>query len=196
MARRSDHTREELKNLAIQAGYEILQANGPADFSAREVARRIGYTVGTLYNVFGSYEGLMLHLQGAVLDDWLDALRDDCGDTPSLHELASFYIYYAAKHYNTWSLLFVRPATQKEQAPEWYVEKFQRLFAVVEKSLLPHVGGDAAEASRHARLLWASLHGICTLSVTGKLDLLGHESADAMAHRLIDTYLKGMKTHV
>lgn len=195
MARRSDHTREELKNLCVRAGYDLIRAEGLGEFSARKVARAVGYTVGTLYHVFDSYENFMLHIQGAVLDDWFDALKDDCGDDPTLQELASFYIYYAGKNYNTWSLLFSRPATSKEEMPDWYREKFSRLFEVVEKCFAPYVAGDKVEAAKHARLLWASIHGICNLSVTGKLALVGGEPAELMVNRLIDHYLKGMVSH-
>ena len=67
MARRSDHTREELTELAIDAALALIEADGFAQFSARQVAAKIGYTVGTLYNVFGSYDSLLLHVQSQAL---------------------------------------------------------------------------------------------------------------------------------
>ncbi|HEV3447204.1 MAG TPA: helix-turn-helix domain-containing protein, partial [Gemmataceae bacterium] len=69
MARRSDHTREELKDLAIQAAIALIEADGIGQFSARQVAARIGYTVGTLYNVFGSYDELLLNVNARTVDD-------------------------------------------------------------------------------------------------------------------------------
>ena len=69
MARRSDHTREELKELAIAAGQKVISDEGFCKFSARKVAKEMGYTVGTLYNIFGDYNDIVLHINFATLDD-------------------------------------------------------------------------------------------------------------------------------
>jgi hypothetical protein len=52
MARRKDHTRVQLKEMSLLAGQKILQEEGIPSFSARKIAKEIGYTVGTVYNVF------------------------------------------------------------------------------------------------------------------------------------------------
>ena len=52
MARRSDHSREELREMAITAAEQIVVEQGYEGLSARKVAAAIGYTVGTLYLVF------------------------------------------------------------------------------------------------------------------------------------------------
>ncbi len=72
MARRADHTREELTELAITAGAELIRKNGFAAFSARKLATAIGYTVGTLYNVFGSYDEMILRINARTLDAWFE----------------------------------------------------------------------------------------------------------------------------
>ena len=56
MGRRSDHSREELRELILKAGETLMAEVGFADFSAREVAKRIGYSIGTIHNVFGSVD--------------------------------------------------------------------------------------------------------------------------------------------
>ena len=60
MGRRSDHGREELEALILDAGRQVLAEGGYARFSAREVAKRIGYSVGTIMHVFGNVDGLMV----------------------------------------------------------------------------------------------------------------------------------------
>ena len=44
MGRRSDHTRDELEQLIVGAGHTLLAEVGYQRFSAREVAKRIGYS--------------------------------------------------------------------------------------------------------------------------------------------------------
>ena len=70
MGRRSDHSREELRALIVAEGHRQLAEVGYARFSAREVAKRIGYSIGTIYNVFGTLDQLILAINGETLDLW------------------------------------------------------------------------------------------------------------------------------
>lgn len=56
MGRRSDHSRDQLRTMIVEEGHRQIAEVGFAKFSAREVAKAIGYSIGTLYNVFGSYD--------------------------------------------------------------------------------------------------------------------------------------------
>ena len=60
MGRRNQHTREELRSIALQAAEELVVAHGLAGLSARKVVARIGYTVGSLYMVFRSLDDLIV----------------------------------------------------------------------------------------------------------------------------------------
>ncbi|HEX6398630.1 MAG TPA: TetR family transcriptional regulator, partial [Steroidobacteraceae bacterium] len=62
MGRRNEHSREELRDLALRAAADIVSESGAAALSMREVARRIGYTVGALYIVFENLDDLSVHL--------------------------------------------------------------------------------------------------------------------------------------
>ncbi len=76
MGRRSDHTRGELEALFIAEGWRQLSETGLARFSARDVAKRVGYSIGTVYNVFGSYDGLMVAINAHTLKLWSADLRE------------------------------------------------------------------------------------------------------------------------
>ena len=68
MGRRSDHSSPELREMIVAEGHRQMLEVGFARFSAREVAKRIGYSIGTIYNVFGTYEGLILAINGRTLE--------------------------------------------------------------------------------------------------------------------------------
>jgi hypothetical protein len=76
--------------------------------------------------------------------------------------------------------------------PEWYVPKMARFFTLVENILLPDMHNNRAKAKRAARVLWAGIHGICILALSGKLDLVGADSAEILAMSLVDNYMAGM----
>ena len=64
MGRRSDHSREEIRQMALQAAESIVTEGGYKALSARKVASEIGYTVGTLYLVFENLDELVLYVNG------------------------------------------------------------------------------------------------------------------------------------
>ena len=70
MGRRSDHSRPELREMIVAEGHRQISEAGFVRFSAREVAKRIGYSIGTIYNVFGSYDQLILAINGRIAGIW------------------------------------------------------------------------------------------------------------------------------
>ncbi len=195
MARRSDHSREELYAMALAAAREIAEKEGLRGLKARRIAREIGYTVGTLYNVFENLDDLIVHLNGTTLD----ALHKSCAPPPpedepeaALRTLARAYIRFTSNHPNLWGMLFEPTAPHGEQLPDWYHEKVRRLFELPERalaSLFPQ--GQEAQRHHSARVLWSGLHGICSLARAGALPKT--ESETALADSLITNYVTGLR---
>ncbi len=196
MARRSDHSREEIKEMALGAALTILEEEGAKKLSARKVASAIGYTVGTLYLVFKNQQEMVLHLNARTLDDmdeWLESRSSHC-TTPRdcLVTLAEAYIDYAMEKAARWNLLFDTAAEEGEVMPGWYLQRLGRLFGRVERMLAPLKSEhEAIEIERAARVLWASVHGICTLKIRHRMDLAGNQTTGEMAQMLIDNFLLG-----
>lgn len=195
MARRSDHTREELRELILQAGEALLDEGGLAAFGARKVAARIGYTVGTLYHVFGSYDAMVLHINARTLDHWYGEMEAavQAGPERAVHALAEAYIRYSRQHYYRWVTLFEHHMPGEEPLPDWYAPKLSRFFTLLEKAVQPMLKGTQADPKHAARILWTGIHGIAILSATHKLDLVTQASAEALAQEAVDSYLAGIR---
>lgn len=196
MARRSDHSREEIKEMALTAALTILEEEGARGLTARKVATAIGYTVGTLYLVFKNQQEMVLQLNARTLDDldeWLEA-HSGHSDTPAgcLQKMAEAYIDYAVEKSARWNLLFDTVVEEGSELPDWYLMRLGRLFGRVERMLSPlSMQHEALEIERAARVLWASVHGICTLKIRHRLDLAGNQTTEEMAQMLIDNFLRG-----
>jgi AcrR family transcriptional regulator len=196
MARRSDHSRDQIKEMALAAATAIVEQEGSKKLTARNVATAIGYTVGTLYLVFKNLDDLVLHLNARTLDDlheWLQARTED-GAAPQrqLQALAEAYIDYAVSHTARWNLLFDSVAGDDSNLPDWYLARLGKVFGLIESALTPLVERQGREAVvQAARVLWASVHGICTLKIRHRLDLAGGQTTEQMAAMLIDNFLKG-----
>jgi AcrR family transcriptional regulator len=184
MARRKDHNREEIKKLAILAGLDILQQEDLKALSARAIANKIGYTVGTLYNVFKNFDEIVLYLNGETMD----AMLRDFQQEKDIYRLIEIYIQFAHTHSAAWRLLFEFKRLE-DDIPTWYHQKINTLFQWIETTLLPYVGNSPTQASMTAKVLWASLYGICFLSLNGKLNTILGETAHSLAFALTKNYL-------
>ena len=196
MARRSDHSRDEIKGMALEAAEAIVAAEGHGGLSARKVASAIGYTVGTLYLVFENLGDLVLQVNGRTLDRlnqrMLQVVRDTEDPGRRLVELGHAYIRFADENRYLWQMVFESRFPGNQGMPAWFGEKVNRMFSLVEASLAPLAQQRSKqEVAQAARALWGGVHGICTLAITDKLDVAGVESAHELAESLISNYLKG-----
>ncbi len=203
MGRRSDHTREEIRAMALQATEKLLEKSGLAGLTARKVASAIGYTVGTLYLVFRNQDDLIQQANARTLDTLyrrLTALDTRADPHAGLRALAREYLRFALAHTHRWSAIFDHTPANQQLAPAWYNERVDRLFAVPESALQaldpqrkPHA------VTLAARALWAGVHGVVVLSLKDKLALGDHNRQPAVIEELVDSlvtnYLVGYQSH-
>jgi len=184
MARRSDHTRPELEELIVSEGYRQMEEIGFARFSARELAKRIGYSVGTLYNVFGSYDRLMLAINARTVTLWAAYLREQLRDAGGdrIECLVRSYFAFAHSHQNSWAAIYDHRLPKGEAMPERYGAVIGDLIGIVVAEVAD-VLPDAkrSQANELARSLLATVHGHCMFTLTGTFALLGETSPQEAA---------------
>ena len=198
MGRRSTHTPQQLRELILNAAQEIIESQGLAGLSAREIARRIGYSPGTIYNMFQNLDDVVLNVEARVLDA-LDArligvLRSD-GDAertrraagaglPRLHARKAAPVEPAVR----------APHADRHRAAGLVPAEARRPDAArrggAGAALFP--AGREAERQRAARVLWAGVHGITSLSTADKLSVVTTETASRLIEDLVGTYLAGL----
>lgn len=195
MGRRSDHTREELYEMALRAAREIAQESGLKGLTIRGIAGKIGYTHGTLYNLFDDLDDLILHLNGQTLDALYDSLAvvPVVGDPKAdLLALANHYFEFTRENANLWNLLFEHHLPGYQPLPDWHHEKIARLLGLMDHCLEPLFGPNRdAEKCHSARVLWTSLHGMSSLETQRKL--IPGDTVETMAMSLVENYLGGVQ---
>jgi AcrR family transcriptional regulator len=184
MGRRSDHTREELKELLIAEGSRQLDLVGLSRFSARDVAKRVGYSVGTLYNIFGSYDGMILAINARTLASWIADLKARLAGpqvTDRIAELVYGYFAFATSRPKAWIAIYEHNMADGGPAPDWYLAVVAQVMRIAEAEIgraLPEASH--AKVASLARSLVATVHGHCSFSLYRTFDLLG-ETAPAEA---------------
>lgn len=200
MARRSDHSREEIREMALMAAEQLVSKQGYEGLSARKVASAIGYTVGTLYLVFENLDDLILHVNARTLDRLHRRMEDaqtGCSDPDyCLQQLGQTYIGFASDNPYLWEMVFKHRLPEGQQVPNWFQDKVHRMFAMVEVQLKPLAKNRSqAEIVKAAGALWGGVHGICMLALTGKIGVAGEVSAQDLAQTLMSNYLRGFTTY-
>lgn len=196
MGRRSTHTPDQLRQLILDAAQAIIEANGLAGLSAREIARRIGYSPGTIYNMFQNLDDVVLHIEARVLDSLDERLAASLDGGPpeeKVSRLAEAYLKFTNERPKLWNLLFEHYMPADANAPPWYQQKLEQLMTRVEAAMAPLFPAEAIqERHRAARVLWAGVHGITSLATANKLSNVTTEAANLLVRDLIKNYLAGV----
>ena len=200
MGRRSEHTPEGLKTLIVDACEKIIGRVGLSGLSAREIARSIGYSPGTIYNMFENLDDVVLHIEARVLDaldEQLARALADGGPEDKVSRLAETYLAFTSERPKLWNLLFEHYMPTDAQTPAWYQQKLELLMSRVEAAMAPLFPAEATlEHQRAARVLWAGVHGITSLATANKLSNVTSEAANLLVRDLIKNYLAGVALHL
>ena len=197
MARRSRHTREELRTLIVRSTLELVQAHGAGHVTARRIAEAIGYTPGMLYAVFTNLQEILLHVNATSLE----TLHEDCvraragadGPEASIRAMGLAYLAFAERRTHQFDLLFQRVELDDLTVPSTLSERIHSLFGLVEEELAA-LDPDAGESRVQigARALWSGVHGTAALALSRQLYLerehADREIVEALITRFVDSW--------
>jgi AcrR family transcriptional regulator len=196
MGRRSIHTQDELRSLILTAARQIIERDGLFGFSAREIARSVGYSPGTIYNIFDSLDELLLLLQAQILGDVVERLRSvPCtGDHHAyMNALGGAYVRFAVENSRLWNLLVAHQVEKTTPIPPAIQEHLDAVAGIVGKALKPLMNGASEhDITRAAQSLWTGVHGITAIAVTGQGANLTPATADEFVRVLTTTFTKGL----
>jgi len=199
MGRRNDHSREEIRELAILAAVKLVTEHGFAGLTARKVATAIGYTVGSLYLVFKNLDELILHVNLRNLDALYQAVTQAGAPHPEpVPRLLAFgraYLQFGLEHPDAWRMIFEHRMQHGAERPPWFESQVNRLFGLLEapiQTLLPQAEQAAVVQAAHA--LWGGVHGICVLCLSDKLTVVKAASAQDLLENLMRHYLTGLQS--
>lgn len=197
MGRRSVHSPEELRQLILDASQTIVERNGITGLSAREIARMIGYSPGTLYNIFENLDDVLLTLQVQLMGRTLEHMkRVPLGpdNDRNIEALAHGYVDFALVNRRMWNLFLAHSLPPGTSVPVLLHDYTNSLIDIVRTALEP-IAPNAPRASLEAmaRALWAGLNGITAIAATEKGVYLTPATAQSYARELTTIFLKGLR---
>ena len=195
MSRPARQPREDLRKSIIDTTKAILDRDGVEGLSARAIAREIGYTAASIYNVFESMSDILMEVNRETLTE-LNALFEslplDVHPKERLQAICLAYVDFMRLNPARWSALFAGQR-QRESFPDWYVGAIDQLKGRLSDLLIAHEPGLAPETAwRLAEDLFIAIHGLVSLDVSGRLDLFTLRRAEDIARSALETMLAGI----
>ncbi len=201
MARNTEIRRQRIFEDAMVAATKIAQKEGLASLTVRRIAKDIGCSVGTIYNVFDNLDTLILHLNGRTFGALYEELiKVEAKGEPRavVESLTETYLGFVRDNANLWNVIFEHVWPAKYPLPDWYREKIERLLKLLANILAPlfpegrEPGGREDENYLAALVLWSGLHGINSLVATGKLGIVTSETAKVLSDMLVEIFFGGL----
>lgn len=188
MGRRNDHTHTELYFLILDTAKSIIINEGYSTLTARKVAVKMGYSVGTLYNVFENLNEIILRINLNTLK----MLHESLKVIVDIRNLSFFYIGFCEEYPELTDMLFHYRVPNNEDTPIWIKNEIDDIFEYLTVRLSPLLRYDLILAKTAATVLWGGLHGLCILYLNGNISLVSLDSVYDLADSFVSNYLKGL----
>jgi AcrR family transcriptional regulator len=184
MGRRSDHSRTELRELIIDEGHRQMALHGFSRFSARQVARAVGYSVGTIYNVFPSLDHFLLAINTRTFEQWTQHLRArlDAAGPDRIRALVDAYFSFARDNRNLWMAIYDHRLPPGMPIADMDAEGRAELTGIVVREIAAVISDRPHDQVQHlARSLIATVHGHCAFDLNGTFALMNEPDPVGMA---------------
>jgi AcrR family transcriptional regulator len=187
-----------LREAMIQIASKLIESDGLPAVQARRIAKEANCSVGTLYNVFGNLDRVVIDANMVTLDQLRETLEAALAELPQrdgeavLMKLALAYLDFAQRHRSAWRAIFEHRLTAEETGPESYREKQAELFAIVETALEPAFGS-SDDIRCASRALFGAVHGIVSLALDEKLGTYDETETRRQVVLVVKAIARGLK---
>jgi AcrR family transcriptional regulator len=154
--------------MIVDAGRELIREKGIEGIRARPIADKIGYAVGTLYNVFDDLDDIVEFINADTAKRLFEACTREPlpeGPGPALFALASRYREFVKENGQLWRSVVAYPFSVDHQRSEPYSAEIEKIFKLIVVASAPlYAKGEEQLQLHDARVLWSCLYGVQALS--------------------------------
>jgi AcrR family transcriptional regulator len=177
----------------------LISAKGLRSLKVRDVATAVDCSIGSIYNEFGDFDGLILEVNRDTFRALGASLSQAEVEDPveHLHRLADRYLDFATEHANLLRALFEHRMEDDRPYPDDLLDMEVATFALVHKPLLKLLPEyPAGQVGMLARTLFSAVHGIISLGIEDRLVAVPPQSLRLQLSLFVDTYLAGLEAYV
>ncbi|HAI74751.1 MAG TPA: TetR family transcriptional regulator [Microscillaceae bacterium] len=197
---RKEREKLEMRTLILKAAKDLFLVDGFEKTSIRNIAEKIEYSPGTIYQYFDDKDDIFLtiHIQAF---DRLMALFNKVSDIANpferLREIGKIYVEFALGNPEMYDLMFsmrAPMASLQAKKEEWGCgfEAFdflkQTLQECIEQGLIRFQNTELATIS-----IWAHVHGLVSLYIHERFQMLPPEQVSTIIHTCMDNMMELIK---
>lgn len=195
----------DLRNALVTAALKLLEKEGTADFSLRELAKRLGVSAPALYTHFADKDALLVAVAVAGFAKLKAALeaavQQNAEPEAQFLAMGRAYVQFGVAHPALYRLMFAGeelPA-KREQFPELQEAGNAAFRALTGMLVAMQQSGfmRAGNTDLDGFTIWAHVHGLTSLVITGRVECVGDcggipmPSTDEMVGLSLQNLLQG-----
>jgi AcrR family transcriptional regulator len=183
------------RDLILKVTRRLIASKGLRSLKIRDVAAAANCAIGSIYNEFGDFDGLILTVNRGVVSTLDTVLGKVPKDDPvaHLHGLAQAYLGFARKHPNLLRSLFEHRMEDDRPFPDDLLRSVMRTFELMHEPmerLLPDA--DPIEVGLIARTMFSAVHGIIMLGLEERMVAVPPKQLQRQTTLFVDTHLVGL----
>ena len=179
----------------LETARSIIAAKGLRSLKVRDVAEAADCSIGSVYNEFGDFDGLILTVNRETVEALTARLTAVPSDDPvrQLHGLAETYLAFFTEHANLLRSLYEHRMEEDRPFPEDILLMVMRAFALMHDPLVRLMPkADPAEIALQARMMFSAVHGIISLGLEERMVAVPPDRLREQLPQFVDTYLAGL----
>ena len=185
--------RRRLQIVEIARG--IISAKGLRSLKVRDVAEAAGCSVGSVYNEFGDFDGVILTVNRETVQALTGRLRGVPAEDPvrQLYGLAQTYLDFFAEHANLLRSLFEHRMEDDRPYPDDILQMVMDAFALMHPPLVRLLpDADDVKIALLSRTLFSAVHGIISLGLEERMVAVPSQMLRQQIDQFLDVHLAGL----
>ena len=178
----------KMRSRILKDAMELYVKGGYENVTMRGIAAKIEYSPGTIYLYFQNKNDIMLQLCYQGFERLLahqDKLEKIADPLEKLSAGGRYYLAFALENPEFYELMFATTEVLRDSGPDQEAAPLRafRGFAKNVKDCLDAGVFSDGEVETTAIALWATLHGLASLLIKGRLRFLPEESLDKVVEQ-------------
>jgi AcrR family transcriptional regulator len=194
-----ESSREQKKGrrrlLMLEISRTLIATKGLRSLKVRDVAEAADCSIGSVYNEFGDFDGLILTVNRETVQALTARLKAVPSDDPvrQLHGLAGTYLDFATEHANLLRSLFEHRMEDDRPFPEDILIMVMQAFGLMHAPLVRLMPErDPEDVALLARMMFSAVYGIISLGLEERMVAVPPEKLRQQLTQFIETQLAGL----
>lgn len=190
--------KDNLKKRVFESAWQIVENEGMEQLNIRKLAQLSSCSLGSIYNAFGSFQDLRLHINANILTKLYRVLNETTEqgikEEKSLRmvfrDLGLAYIEFGQRNLLLWKALFEH--FPYEPIPEWYVKQTREGIYGICDRLSRAFGLSEADSRQIMGFFWAAIHGVSAILLNRKMEMVAELFDAESLHPYVEYCLDGL----